>query len=92
MWILQVLHALQGGDMPNMLENVKGWIGKLTELGLLLIAFAIVVQVLIGSNTFLSSNVVANLIDVVQSLGNNGLVGLIALAIILWLFSKRTVG
>ena len=78
--------------MPNMLENVKGWIGKLTELGLLLIAFAIVVQVLIGSNTFLSSNVVANLIDVVQSLGNNGLVGLIALAIILWLFSKRTVG
>ena len=55
-------------------------------------ALAIVVQVLFGSNQFLSSNVVGNLIDIIQSLGNNGLVGLIALAIILWLFSKRSPG
>ena len=78
--------------MPDMMEKVKGWIGKITELGLLLIALAIVVQVLFGNNQFLSSNVVGNLIDIIQSLGNNGLVGLIALAIILWLFSKRSPG
>ncbi len=78
--------------MPDMMEKVKGWIGKITEFGLLLIALAIVVQVLFGSNQFLPSNVVGNLIDIIQSLGNNGLVGLIALAIILWLFSNRSPG
>ena len=78
--------------MPNMFDTVKGYVGKITELGMLLIALALVVQVLFGSNQFFTANVVGILIDIVQSLGNNGLVGLIALAIILWLFAKRTPG
>lgn len=92
MWIFQALSAPEGGEMPNMFDTVKGYVAKITELGMLLIALALVVQVLFGSNQFFTANVVGNLIDIVQSLGNNGLVGLIALAIILWLFAKRSPG
>jgi hypothetical protein len=37
-------------------------------------------------------NVVGNIVALVKDLGSNGIVGLIALGIILWLFSKRTLG
>ncbi len=73
------------------LDRVKGWLGQVVELGLLLIAFGIVAQILIGGSLPFVGNVVGNLISLIQALGDNGLVGLIALAIILFLFSKRTV-
>jgi hypothetical protein len=73
------------------LDRVKGWLGQVVELGLLLIAFGIVAQILIGNQLPFVGNVVGNLITLIQALGDNGLVGLIALAIILYLFSKRTV-
>lgn len=74
------------------LETLKKWTGAITELGLLLIALAIVVTILFGQNIpFFPSNVVGNLIELIQALGNSGLVGLIALAIIIWLFSNRKV-
>ena len=34
-------------------------------------------------------NVVANIVAMTKDLGSNGIVGLIALGVILWLFSKR---
>tara|TARA_A100001037_G_scaffold302752_1_gene335122 strand:- start:1107 stop:1349 length:243 start_codon:yes stop_codon:yes gene_type:complete len=77
--------------MPEgMLDKVKRFLGQITELGLLLIALAIVLQILFGRGVeFLGGDVVGNLIELIQALGNNGLVGLIAVAIILWLFAKR---
>ena len=36
-------------------------------------------------------NVVGNIVAMVNELGKNGIVGLIALGIILWLFSHRSV-
>ena len=36
-------------------------------------------------------NVVSNIVAMVNELGKNGIVGLIALGIILWLFSNRNV-
>ncbi|MBS27313.1 MAG: hypothetical protein CL566_00050 [Alphaproteobacteria bacterium] len=73
-----------------MLDKVKRFLGQITELGLLLIALAIVLQILFGRGVeFLGGDVVGNLIELIQALGNNGLVGLIAVAIILWLFAKR---
>lgn len=77
--------------MPEgMLDKVKRFLGQITELGLLLIALAIVAQILFGSAVpFIGGDVTGNLIDLIRSLGDNGLVGLIAVAIILWLFAKR---
>ncbi len=79
--------------MPeNAIEKIKRWLGQITELGLLLVALAIVLQILIGNDILFFANVVTNLIALIRQLGDNGLVGLIAIAIILWLFSKRSPG
>ncbi len=79
--------------MPeNAIDKLKKWIAQVTELGLLLIALAIVLQILVGSNLGFFDNVVSNLTDLIAALGENGLVGLIAIAIILWLFAKRSPG
>ena len=77
--------------MPNLLETVKRWLVQLTELGLLLVALFVVLQILFGPNTgFLISDVVNNLLALIRSLGDSGLVGLIAIGVILWLFQKRS--
>lgn len=75
--------------MPNVLENVKRYLIQFTELGLLLVALFVVLQILFGESTFLVGPVVSNLLALIKSLGDSGLVGLIAIGIILWLFQKR---
>jgi len=71
------------------IETVKGWVAELTELGLLLIALAIVLGILVGANLPFFGTVTANMMALVKDLGANGLIGLITLGIILWLFSNR---
>jgi hypothetical protein len=73
----------------DFLNTIKGWIGALTEIGLMLIALAIVAALLVGANLPFFSGVVGNLTNMVKELGANGLVGLIVLGFIMWLFSKR---
>jgi hypothetical protein len=54
-----------------------------------LLALAIVCAMLVGANLPFFGNVVGNIMGLVSELGKNGLVGLIALGIILWLFANR---
>jgi hypothetical protein len=75
----------------DFMNAVKGWIGALTEIGLMLIALAIVAALLVGSNLPFFGGVVGNLTSLVKELGANGLVGLIVLGFIVWLFSKRQI-
>jgi hypothetical protein len=72
-----------------MLGTVKAWISALTEIGLLLLALAIVAALLVGTNLPFFGDVVTNIMVLVKSLGDAGLVGLLALAMIIWLFSGR---
>lgn len=74
------------------LDKVKGWLAQIVEVGLLLIALGIVLQVLLGTKMMFLGDVVGNLTHMIAQLGQNGLVGLIAIAIILWLFAKRSPG
>jgi hypothetical protein len=71
---------------------MKGWLAEIVEVGLLLVALGIVLQVLLGPNIAFIGNVVGNLLTLIKALGDGGLVGLIAIAIILWLFAKRSPG
>jgi hypothetical protein len=71
------------------IDTLKEWIGALTELGLMLLALAIVLALLVGSNLPFFGSVTANIMSWVKDLGSNGLVGLISIGLILWLFSHR---
>ena len=75
----------------DLMNTLKGWIGGLTEIGLMLIALAIVAALLVGPQLPFFGSVTANIVALVKDLGANGLIGLIALGFIIWLFSKRTI-
>jgi len=70
-------------------EQIKRWIGEIIEISLLLIALGVVVEILFGSAVPLFGGIVTNLTGLLSTLGENGLVGLVALAVILFLFHKR---
>ena len=71
------------------IARIKSWIGGITDIGLMLLALAIVAALLVGNNLPFFGGVVGNILGMVKDLGANGLVGLIAVGIILWLFSRR---
>jgi len=71
------------------IARIKSWIGGITDIGLMLLALAIVAALLVGNNLPFFGGVVSNILAMVKDLGANGLVGLIAVGIILWLFSRR---
>ena len=74
------------------MEAIKKWLGELTEIALLLIALGIVVQILFGGSQSVPfvGAITTNLTNLIQTLGDKGLVGLIALGVIIYLFRKRT--
>ena len=74
------------------MDKVKAVIGQIVDIGLALVAVAIVATVLFGTTLPFFGGVVANLVAIVKTLGENGLVGLIALGVIIWLFGKRSPG
>ena len=71
------------------LEEAKRWIGEITEIFLLLVALGIILEILFGPTVPFFGQVVPNLTKLITSLGENGLVGLIALSIILFLFYRK---
>ena len=71
------------------IDTIKNWVAALTELSLMLLALAIVLAILVGSNLPFFGAVTNNIMTWVKDLGSNGLVGLITLGIIFWLFSNR---
>jgi len=76
----------------HFLEEVKRWIGEITEISLLLVALGIVVEILFGTPgkpVPFFGGVVTNLTGLLDKLGQNGLVGLIALGIILFVFRRK---
>ena len=72
--------------------KIKMWIGAIIDIGLMLLALAIVASLLVGGTLPFFGGVVGNIVSLVKDLGANGLVGLIVLGVILWLFAKRAPG
>jgi len=73
----------------HFLEELKKWLGEITEIFLLLTALGIVVEILFGNTVPFFGRVVTNLTALLNTLGENGLVGLLALSIILFLFYRK---
>ena len=70
-------------------EEIKKWIGEITEITLMLIALGIVVNILFGNTVPFFGGIVTNLVGLLSACGENGIVGLIALGIVVYLFQRK---
>ena len=73
----------------RLLEEVKRWLGEIIEIALLLVAIGIICEILFGTTVPFFAGIVPNLTNVLNNFGDNGLVGLIGMGIILWVFHRR---
>ena len=75
---------------------MKAWIGivkyylkQFIELGLLLLGVSVFAEILFGPNVaFFGANVVSNLVELLNSIGDSGIAALIAIFAILFVFRK----
>ena len=74
--------------MENIFNLVNGFFGKMTSLFIGLLSFGVMAEILFGSPV-MGMSVIGNVMDVINMLGNNGVVGLIALVILYSLLDKK---
>ncbi len=74
----------------DMLDTVKSWLRQIAEVGLLVIAAAVVLEIIFGSPVqFVGLSILDNITALTRELGEQGLVGIISIAIIIWLYLRR---
>ena len=72
-----------------MWEKITDVIGKVTTIAVQLIGLSVALEIVFGANVpFLSLGVISNISSLVATLGNEGLVGLVVVAI-LWSLWKN---
>jgi hypothetical protein len=76
--------------MDKVFEMGNSLLNSVIDVGVKLIAAGVVLQILFGAAVpFLSIDVTSSIIKFVTALGSQGLVGLVALAVIYWSFNKK---
>ena len=73
--------------MDNIFNMVNGFFGKMTTLFMGLMSFGIMAEILFGSPV-MGISVIKNVMDIINTLGSNGVVGLIAMVILYKLLEK----
>jgi hypothetical protein len=74
--------------MENVFEKVKGFFKGITDLMFAFLTVGILVQVLFGGPVF-GMDVVGNVVALIESLGNSGFVGLLAVVVLVNLLNKK---
>jgi hypothetical protein len=74
--------------MENVMNKVTTFLGGLTTILLSFVSLSILAEVIFGTGVF-GTNVVANVMELIKSLGDGGFVGLIALVILIQVFQKK---
>jgi len=76
--------------MDKAFDMISTFFSRIVDVGVKLIAVAVVLQILFGAAVpFLGIDVVANVVKLVTALGGQGLVGLVAVAVLWWSFNKK---
>ena len=74
----------------GMLDTIKSWLRQIAEVGLLVIAAAVVLEIIFGSPVdFVGLSILDNITALTRELGEQGLIGIISIAIIIWLYLRR---
>jgi len=74
--------------MNEIMGKVKGFLGELSTIMLTFVSLSVLAEVIFGAGVF-GTSVVSNVMGLVQSLGDGGFVGLIALIILVQVFQKK---
>ena len=69
--------------------KIKGWIGELTEIAVALGALGVAAGVVFGADVQFVGAVLGNLVDLINQLGDAGVVGIIVLAILSGMYGSR---
>tara|TARA_Y100000780_G_C13544935_1_gene362974 strand:- start:306 stop:527 length:222 start_codon:yes stop_codon:yes gene_type:complete len=73
-----------------MFDRVVGWINKLTEASVALLALSIVMQIIFGKAVpFIGGDVIGSITHIVGTLGAQGLVGLASIGVIYAIFTRK---
>ena len=73
-----------------MLDTVKNWLRQISEVGLLLIAAAVILELIFGSSVpYIGIGILDNITALARELGEQGLIGIISIGIIVWLYLRR---
>lgn len=74
----------------QIIDTIIAFLKKITELGIALLALAVVLQVVFGTPVpFIQVDVIGNLTGIVEALGSSGLVGLIAAAVLYAVLARK---
>lgn len=75
--------------LNKMFATAGDFLGHITHLGIKLLAAGVILQILFGAAVpFLGLDVVGAVTNFVGALGEKGLVGLVAIAVLYWAFKK----
>ena len=75
--------------MSGWISRVKGYLNKFLELGVLLLAVSVIAEILFGPNVaFFGLQVTANLISLLNSLGEQGIAALIIVFAVIYTYRR----
>ena len=75
--------------MKNWISKVKYYLNSFLEVGVLLLAVSVIAEVIFGPNVaFFGSQVTQNLIRLLDSLGSQGIVALIIVFAVIFVYRK----
>ncbi|MFI4998796.1 MAG: hypothetical protein ACHQK9_02850 [Reyranellales bacterium] len=70
-------------------DRAKTVVVKFTDIGIALLALAIILQLLFGNNTQFVGDVAGNIMKFISAFGGQGLVGLVAIGVVLYILNRR---
>jgi len=70
------------------MNRIKGWIGELTDITVALVALGVAAGVVFGMFLPFVGAVLGNLVDLINALGDAGVVGSIVLAILSGMYGR----
>tara|TARA_B100000470_G_C19629064_1_gene319005 strand:+ start:486 stop:722 length:237 start_codon:yes stop_codon:yes gene_type:complete len=75
--------------MNTWINKIVGYLNKFLELGVLLLAVSVIAEILFGPNVvFFGSHVTSNLINLLNSLGEQGIAALIIVFAVIFAYRK----
>ena len=75
--------------MNAWISQIKGYLNKFVELGVLLLAVSIIAEIIFGPNVaFFGSQVTNNLITLLNSLGEQGVAALVVVFAVIFVYRK----